>query len=141
MPAWIEHELIRFDFLLASITSQTDLYHFNERIEAEINTHSDGLRLNALVNGKNVSVANLPLWFNRHLDAKFDRPEQMAFSVGYARKLSTFKSDFYPQTYSNAPIHLLHPANIDSAHFRLDYWITSVAVHNAQKCARWYRRR
>lgn len=93
MPTWIERELKRFDYLFSSITSQMDLYHFNEHIEAEINTHSDRLRLNALVNGKNVSVPNLPLWFNRHLDAKYDRPEQMAFSVGYARELPYFFSD------------------------------------------------
>lgn len=123
MPAWIEHELIRFDYLLASITSQTDLYHFNERIEAEINTHSDGLRLNALVNGKNVSVPNLPLWFNRHLDAKFDRPEQMAFSVGYARKLSTFKN--------NISIHKCTQRAQFTFYVLPKFHSFSVAVHNA----------
>lgn len=85
-PEWLEHELIRLDYLFASITSQIDLYHFIKSIDAEINTHSDRLRLNALVNGRNVSVPNLPLWFNRYLDAKYDRPEQMASSIGYARK-------------------------------------------------------
>lgn len=65
-----------------------DLYHFNKKIDAEINTHSDRLRLEAMVNGRNVSVPNLPLWFNRHFDAKYDRPEQIAFSIGYARKCS-----------------------------------------------------
>lgn len=89
-PTWLEHELTRLDYLFASITSQTDLNHFTKHIDAEINTHSDRLRLNAMVNGRNVSVPNLPLWFNRHIDAKYDRPEQIAFSIGYARKYTHY---------------------------------------------------
>lgn len=94
-PQWLEHELIRLDYLFASITSQIDLYHFIKSIDAVINTHSDRLRLNALVNGRNVSVPNLSLWFNRYLDAKYDRPEQMASSIGYARKCLSSQT-FWP---------------------------------------------
>lgn len=71
---------------MTSLSTYTELYRFTERIDAEINTKSERLQLTAHLNGKNVSVPNLPLWFNRHFDAKYDRPEQMAFNFGYARK-------------------------------------------------------
>lgn len=72
---------------MTSLSTHTELYRFTESIDAEINTKSERLQLIAHLNGKNVSVPNLPLWFNRHFDAKYDRPEQMAFNFGYARKL------------------------------------------------------
>lgn len=85
-PEWLEHELNRLDYLTTSISSQSDLYQFSNHIDALVNTHSDRLRLTAFLNGKNITLPNLPLWFNRNFDAKFDRSEQFAFSIGYARR-------------------------------------------------------
>lgn len=71
------------------MSSHTDLYKFTDKIDVEINTFSERLQLTASVNGKNVTVPNLPLWINRNVDAKSDRPEQLAISFGYTRKISS----------------------------------------------------
>lgn len=83
---WLEHALIRLDYLATSIATEIDLYKFNERIDALFNTYSDKLQLAAILNGKNITIPNLPLWFNRNFDAKFDRPEQLALSFGNTRE-------------------------------------------------------
>lgn len=85
-PVWLENALTRLDYFITSLSEHTELYKFTESIDAEINTKSERLQLIAHLNGKNVSVPNLPLWFNRHFDAKYDRLEQIAFNFGYARK-------------------------------------------------------
>lgn len=87
-PKWLKNTLTRFDYFATSLSPHIDLYGFTDQIDAQINTLSDKLQLTASVNGKNVTVPNLPLWLNRNLDAKFDRPEQLAFSFGRARKLA-----------------------------------------------------
>lgn len=85
-PEWLENALTRLDYFITSLSTHTELYKFTENIDAEINTKSERLQLTAHLNGKNVTVPNLPLWLNRHFDAKYDRPEQMAVNFGYARK-------------------------------------------------------
>lgn len=85
-PVWLEDTLTRLDYFMTSLSTHTDLYKFTESIDAEINTKSERLQLTAHLNGKNITVPNLPLWFNCHIDAKYDRPEQMAFNFGLARK-------------------------------------------------------
>lgn len=80
--------MTRFDYFATSLSTHIDLYGFTDRIDAQINTLSDKLQLTASVNGKNVTLPNLPLWLNRNFDAKFDRPEQLAFSFGRARKFA-----------------------------------------------------
>lgn len=79
--------LTRLDYFMTSLTPQIDLYQFTDHIDIGVNTLSEKLQLTASVNGKNVSIPNLPLWINRNLDAKFDRPEQVALSFGYTRNL------------------------------------------------------
>lgn len=81
--------LIRLDYFLTSLTTHTDLYKFTDRIDVEMNTLSEKLQLTASLNGKNITIPNVPLWINRNLDAKFDRPEQIALSFGYTRKNHT----------------------------------------------------
>lgn len=88
-PEWLKHALIRLDYLATSISSQIDLYKFTERIDVLLNTFSDKLQLAASLNGKNITIPNLPLWLNRNLDAKFDRPEQIALSFGSTREYIT----------------------------------------------------
>lgn len=84
----MENILTRLDYFMTSLTSHTDLYEFTNYIDVEVNTLSEKLQLTASVNGKNVSIPNLPLWINRNFDAKFDRPEQIALSFGYTRSYS-----------------------------------------------------
>lgn len=79
--------MTRLDYFATSLSTHIDLYQFTEEIDVQVNTSSDKLQLTAFLNGKNVSIPNLPLWMNRKLDAKFDRPEQVAFSFGYSRKI------------------------------------------------------
>lgn len=92
-PDWLELILTRFDYFMTALSTHIDLYKFTNEIDAQINTFSDKLQLTAVLNGKNVTVPNLPLWLNRNIDAKFDRPEQLAFSLGSAR-------EFFPNTFS-----------------------------------------
>lgn len=81
--------MTRLDYFSTSLSSHIDLYGFTNKINTQINTSSDKLQLIASVNGKNVTVPNLPLWLNKkNLDAKFDRPEQLAFRFGRARKFT-----------------------------------------------------
>lgn len=84
--------MTRLDYFSTSLSSHIDLYGFTNKINTQINTSSDKLQLIASVNGKNVTVPNLPLWLNKNLDAKFDRPEQLTFSFGRARKFANEKS-------------------------------------------------
>lgn len=72
---------------MTSLSTHTDLYKFTERVDIEVNTLSEKLQLTASLNGKNLTVPNLPLWINRNVDAKFDRPEQLSLSFGYTRKI------------------------------------------------------
>lgn len=72
--------------MATSISSQIDLYKFNEHIDVLLNTFSDKLQLAAELNGKNIIIPNVPLWLNKNLNAKFDRPEQMALSFGSTRE-------------------------------------------------------
>lgn len=74
------------DYFATSLSTHIDLYKFTEEIDVQVNTSSDKLQLTANLNGKNFSIPNLPLWINRKFDAKFDRPEQVAFSFGHSRK-------------------------------------------------------
>lgn len=85
-PLWLENVLTRLDYFITSFSANLDLYKFTDEINAQINTFSDKLQLTAILNGKNATVPNLPLWLNRNFDAKFNRPEQLAFSLGTARK-------------------------------------------------------
>lgn len=86
-PKWLENALTRLDYFVTALsTYDTRLYDFTNKIDAQVNTFSDKLHLTVKLNEKNVTVPNLPFWFNRNLNAKFDRPEQLALSIGRARK-------------------------------------------------------
>lgn len=85
-PEWMKNLLIRLDYFMTSLSTHTDLYKFTDHIDVELNTLSEKLQLTASLNGKHITIPNVPLWINRNLDAKFDRPEQIALSFGYTRK-------------------------------------------------------
>lgn len=72
---------------MTSLSTHTNLYRFTDKIDVEIDTSSEKLQLTASLNGENVTLPNLPLWFNKNIDAKFDRPEQLPLSFGHARNI------------------------------------------------------
>lgn len=78
---------MRLDYFVTALSSsEPELYKFTERINVAVNTYSEKLQLTSLVNGKNVTLPNLPLWFNQNIDAKFNRPEQLSLSFQTNRK-------------------------------------------------------
>lgn len=46
------------------------------------------MKLTGLLNGKNVSVPNVPLWLNNKIDAKFDTFTELSYKYGINRKCS-----------------------------------------------------
>lgn len=72
---------------MTAFAPEIKMLDFKNSVYATVNTQTDKLELNALINGQNFVLPNFPLWLNTNFDAKFDTlRQQLSFHYGLMRE-------------------------------------------------------